>query len=73
MISRKNRKETVGSSLNGTACTVGMRAKGCSAQSGSRCWVVLPVLPSEVSSKQAPRAQSPRGVLSYVVGLRAPG
>lgn len=54
MISRKNGKETVGSSLNGTACTVGVQAKGHSAQLGSRCWVVLHALPSEVSSKQAP-------------------
>lgn len=73
VISRKNRKETVCSSLNITACTVGVQAEGHCTQSGSRCWVVLPVLPSEVSSKQAPWAQSPHEVLSHVVGLRDPG
>jgi len=42
VISRKIRKETVGSSLNGTACTTAVKAKGHSAPSGSWCWVVPP-------------------------------
>lgn len=84
----KNRKETVGSSLNDTVRSVDVQTKGHSAQSGLWRWAVLPVLDLMVCSNQndsiircyplrflqkTPWAQSPCGVLSHVRDLRAPG